>query len=166
MKFVTCDEKNSITFINVTVLSSSWTLYDSGLIMDRSDLSTTEILLRSYSDRSLAVDVSNSTFGELTAYRAQIVIQGRNIQGKIRESMTLIDIKDSSLNIKSSDFHRNKASHGPAIIKAVNSNVTITENVVFEDNSGSDRLIEIFHSALLLDKCVFNNNLVYPYFKA
>ena len=155
MKLHSTVEVNSIKFINGTMLQSKWTIHGSDLVIKGSDMSTTSILLVSKSHETSAVNIYNSTFGQLKAKRSKIIIEGCKIFGSNRNNITLLEIKNSSLNIRHSEFHKNKANRGSAIIKAVNGEVPLSENVVFKGNFGKEGLIQILNTnTLRLDKCI------------
>ena len=93
------------------------------------------------------VHIYNSTFEHLMAERGQITIWNCHIVGGKNSSFVLIDIKDSTLDINESSFQGHKCENGAALIKAMSSEINMT-NVQANHNIGSQGLIQILYGSI------------------
>ena len=155
----------SIEFHNVasrTNYSNHWTIHGLDLTIVGSHLSETDIVMVGSYPKPV-LKILFSTFGQLKVEKSQIMIQGCSTHGSNR---TLLDIKNSSLSIRNSTFYENNANEGPSIVKAIHSNVNMTESL-FTENSGQNGLIRVLNdSSLYLGNCNFKNNFETQFMKS
>ena len=157
-----------VAFINVHLLKSSWEIHGLNLLIKDSDLSKTQLTLRSIEnlnrEKGSAV-IENSTFGQMkikSKYKVQMF--NCQVDGAMRLEETMIDIKFGDLEIKNCKFSLNKASSShPAVLEATDSQISIKDSS-FDWNIGHHGIIEILQgSHLFVTNSQFDNNGIFLY---
>ena len=150
-----------VTFNSVSFSKSSWEIHDLNLSINQSDLSMTTFSLfwRKNNQETGNATIDESMFQNLKVTgNFEVNIVKCKIDGTERPGTSLIDINTSNLNIKDSTFKNNMANTGPAIVKAMVSQLTVLRSK-FISNYGHYGLIEIMnHSKLLLKNSTFEKN--------
>ena len=157
-----------VAFVNVQLLKSIWEIHGVNLVIKDSNLSKTQLMLRSVeglsTEKGSAV-IENSTFGQMkiqSEYKVQMV--NCQVDGAMRLEETMLDIKICDLEIKNCKFSLNKAGHRqPAVLEALGSRVRVQDSS-FNWNIGHHGIIEILQgSQLFITNSEFENNGIFLY---
>ena len=157
-----------VAFISVQLLKSIWEFHGVNLVIKDSNLSKTQLMLRSVeglsTERGSAL-IKNSTFGQMkiqSEYKVQMV--NCQIDGAMRLEGTMLDIKFCDLEIKNCKFFLNKAGlRQPAVLEAIGSRVRVQDSS-FNWNIGHHGIIEILQgSQLFITNSEFENNGIFLY---
>ena len=150
----------TVEFSNVTAIESKWTIEGMNLVVKNSFLPKTHFHLSNYKFGSskLAV-VIMSTFGQLTVDTGfHIQISDCMLKGGPFERSALIDIRDSTINITTSNFQGFKTYTGPAVLNAKSCKVYL-ENSQFEANIGKHGVIQVGKQTnITIYNSIFFNN--------
>ena len=155
--------KNSnveISFINVSLINSTWNISGLNLFLSNVNMSKTVISLTKGKtlNKILFAEISNSFFGQLNVDgNYKVNISEFNLDGSDGLGKTLINVKRCSLNLIDSNISNISTDVGPAIIKSVESRVIIS-NSKFRENIGTMGLIQILFGNLHLKNSFFGNN--------
>ena len=145
----------------MTLSKSTWRIHGLNLLIYQADLSMAQLSLdRVNGQRTTGVaSIFNSTFGSLKiSGNHEVNVSKCNIDGISRPDVTLLDINNTNLNIKTSTFTRNHGHFHAAVLKASESNITI-HHVNFTRNIGHNGVIEIGNrSSLQVENSTFVNN--------
>ncbi len=149
----------SVEFISTSLLYANWSLCDLHISIRQSQLGYTVFHVASCADEPRAeIDIFNSTFGSLkTEANANVSISHCFLDGERRQDSILMEIVTSTLTISDSEFLKNKAKNGPAILTAVSSDVRI-QNSNYVHNFNGRGLIEVKNSSHLEMKNVLFQN--------
>ena len=157
-----------VAFVNVQLLKSIWEIHGVNLVIKDSNLSKTQLMLRSVeglsTEKGSAV-IENSTFGQMkiqSEYKVQMV--NCQVDGAMRLEETMLDIKFCDLEIKNCKFSLSKAGHQqPAVLEALGSRVRVQDSS-FNWNIGHHGIIEILQgSQLFITNSEFENNGIFLY---
>ena len=150
-----------IGFINVSLINSVWNISGLNLFLSNVNMSKTVLsLTRGKSlNKVLFATSSNSFFGQLNVDGNYVVnISESNLDGSEGLGKTMINVKKCSLNIIESNISNISTDVGPAVIRSVESHVTIS-NTKFRKNIGKMGLIQILYGGNLhLKHSLFENN--------
>ena len=150
-----------VTFHGITLSKSTWRFHGLNLLTYQADLSRAQLSLdRINGQRTAGVaKIFNSTFGSLKiSGNHEVNVSKCNIDGISRPDVTLLDINNTNLHIKTSTFTRNYANFDTAVLKASESNITM-QHVNFTRNVGHKGVIEIGNrSSLHVENSTFVNN--------
>ena len=157
-----------VAFINVHLLKSSWEIHGLNLLIKDSDLSKTQLTLRSVENQipeKRSAVIRNSTFGQMkieSKYKVQMF--NCEVDGALRLEKTMIDIQFCDLEIKNCKFSLNKAgSSQAAVLEAIDSQISIQDSS-FDWNIGHHGIIEILQgSHLFVANSKFENNGIFLY---
>ena len=157
----------NISFNNISLLKSNWTINGFDLFICKASLAKTEIHLSVMKRTSGTVDMYRSTIGHLhVSGKFQIHIVECNVNGKIRNSTPIFEIISCEINITNCIFSKNHGGSSAAVVKAYSSQVNI-RNVSFLSNYGLNGLIELLDkSKMYLTNCTFDNNGHWYYMKS
>ena len=157
----------NISFYNVSLLKSNWTINGLNLFICEASLAKTEIYLSVKKRASGTVDMYRSTIGHLhVSGKFQIHIADCNINGKIRNFTPVFEVISCEINITNCVFSKNYGGTSAAVVKAYSSQVNI-RNVSFSFNYGLNGIIELLDkSNMYLMNCTFDNNGHWYYMKS
>ena len=154
----------NISFNNVSLLKSNWTINGLNLFLCKASLAKTEIHLSLIKRASGTVDMYKSTIGHLhVSGKFQLHVVDCSVNGKKRNSKPVFEIISCEINILNCVFSKNYGGSSAAVVKVYSSEVTI-RNVFFSSNYGQNDLIELLdESKMYLMNCTFDNNCHWYY---
>ena len=164
------DSKINVEFNNITLKDSNWTIYGLSLIMEKTNFANSIISVnKPLKDKTKkTVRILRSIIGHVQSSSGyQIIISECNINGTGLLEKTLLHVSNSYLSITNCAFDNStKRNSGPAILKAVNSEVKISSSE-FSFNIASNGLIKIENNSQLhLESCGFKVNGYYIIFSS
>ena len=157
----TMSSHNDVTvhFYNVSMLHSDWTIRGMNMKLTQSiTLSMNATLENSNTQTKKLAEIGNSSFGHLNITGFEVRISECSIDGTYRSKVTLVDIRDSRLNVTNSSFYNHEVKDSSAIIKASSTDVKIKDSL-FTKNLGKEGVVQILNgSNLELEKCNLSRN--------
>ena len=157
----TMSSHNDITiyFYNVSMLHSDWTIRGMNMKLTQSHLLLMNATLENSNTQTKKLaEIGNSSFGHLNVTGYEVRINECSIDGTYKSKVTLVDIRDSRLNVTNSSFYNHEVKDNSAIIKASSTDVKIKDSV-FIKNLGKEGVIQLLNgSNLELEKCNFSRN--------
>ena len=138
-----------VHFYNVSMLHSDWEIRGMNMKLIQSYLLLMNATLENSNGQTKKLaEIGNSSFGHLNISGYEVRINECSIDGTYRSKDTLVDIRDSRLNVTNSIFYNHEVKNGPAIIKASSTDV-IVQDTNFTRNVGREGVIYILNSSNL-----------------
>ena len=136
------------------MLHSDWTIRGMNMKLTQSHLLLMNATLENSNTQTKKLaEIGNSSFGHLNISGYEVRINECSIDGTYKSKVTLVDIRDSRLNVTNSIFYNHEVKNGPAIIKASSTDV-IVQDTNFTRNVGREGVIYILNgSKLQLQNC-------------
>ena len=140
-----------VDFFSVSLLDSHWTIYRLDFYCFQSELSKTTIVLLDEPCFNISLpptfqkaQFSGSILGELQVLSPlyTVTVTGCEINGANGMNTTLITVSDSCLILKYCEIYGNMVPDDVALMRAVNSNVTIEDTILYENYFGPQGLIQ------------------------
>ena len=153
----------SVEFWNILLFESDWTIKGMNLIINQSDLVTTQLNLRMESvSESGFVKIYNSSFGKLKVLdKYNIEISNSRMEGAFGFKDTLIEITNCTLNISESVFSYHWTFFGPAVLNALSSTVYIWKTKFTENHGGT--IIQIYRGNVYIRESNLDWNGILPF---
>ena len=156
----TMSSHNDVTiYFYVSMLRSDWTIRGMNMKLTQSHLLLMNATLENSNTQTKKLaEIGNSFFGRLNISGYEVRISECSIDGTYRSKVTLLDIRDSRLNVTNSSFYNHEVKDNSAIINASSTDVKIKDSV-FTKNLGKEGVIQLLNgSNLELEKCNFSRN--------
>ena len=149
----------AVHFYNVSMLHSDWTIRGMNMKLTQSHLLLMNATLENSNTQTKKLaEIRNISLGHLNITGYEVRISECSIDGTYRSKVTLVDIRDSRLNVTNSSFYNHEVKNNSAIIKASSTDVKIKDSF-FTKNLGKEGVIQILNgSNLELEKCNLSRN--------
>ena len=148
----------NLEIIETRLLKGHWMLFNINLTLRNSDLMSSVLVCNQnvYGDSLRSIYILNSTFEKLTVSEGYIMeMENSSFHGHAMSNSPIVEIFNSSARIKNCNFSFNEAS----VLKAVESNFSVTNGVTIIGNNATVSLLHILNNSKLeVTSVIFENN--------